>query len=170
MDKLYLDLLKVIFNKLDFLSQIRFRQISKLHYSNLHIIDLYHIHYKYLELLNDEILKNYPYIEFLNAFDNRKIKNIDHMKNLKILNCSHLCGISDENIKGLDLTKLYTDFNPKIKNIGHMKNLKVLYCGGNCGIADEDIKDLDLRELYCSRNPKIKNMSYEKFKNVILWG
>src|SRR5436190_13383948 len=139
MEFLYLDLLKVIFNKLDFLSQIRFRQICKLYYSNLHIIDLYDINYEYSRLLNDEILKNYPYVEFLSSDYSLKIKNIGYMKNLKILHCAGYCGdcygISDENIKDLDFRELYCSDNLKIKNIGHMKNLKKLYCAGACGIS-----------------------------------
>ena len=76
MDKIYLDLLKIIFNKLDFLSEIRFRQVNKFCYKNLHIINLCNINYKFLKLLNDDILKNYHYIQYLDAINNKKIKFI----------------------------------------------------------------------------------------------
>src|SRR5439155_15131162 len=103
MDILYLDLINLIFNKLDFLSQIRFRQISQFYYKHLQITDLYHIDYKYLKLLNDEILKNYLHVKYLNANDNSRIKEIGHMKNLEILNCKANCGIANEDIKDLNL-------------------------------------------------------------------
>src|SRR5437773_2674969 len=143
MESLYLDLLKLIFNKLDFLSQIRFRQICKFYYNNLQIIDLYNIDYKYRVILNDKILKNYSYTEYLNASHMENIKNISHMKNLKKLNCASYCNISDEDIKDLDLVKLYAGWNHKIKNISHMNNLKKLNCTDDCDISDEDIKDVD---------------------------
>ena len=122
MDTLYLDLLNLIFNKLDFLNQIRLKQVCKFYYNNLHIIDLYNIDYKYKKLLNDEILKNYHYIKYLDVWNNPKIKNISHMKNLKKLDCSFQCEISDEDIKDLCLIKLYTRGNPRIKNINNRKN------------------------------------------------
>src|SRR5439155_2776860 len=106
MESLYLDLLKLIFNKLDFLSQIRFRQICKFYYNNLQIIDLYNIDYKYRILLNDKILKNYSYTEYLNASHMENIKNINHMKNLKILDCGWNFSISDKDIIDLNLIEL----------------------------------------------------------------
>src|SRR5439155_584370 len=152
MDTLYLDLLNLIFNKLDFLNQIRLKQVCKFYYNNLHIIDLYNIDYKYKKLLNDEILKNYHYIKYLDVWNNPKIKNISHMKNLKKLHCSDYCSISNEDIKDLDLIELYANNNPKITNINHMKNLKKLNCSDTCAISDKVIKDLDLIELYAGGN------------------
>ena len=62
------------------------------------------------------------------GIDNEKIKNIQHMTNLKILDCCGRCGISDENIKSLNLIKLKANYNEKIKNIlvGNSLNLQVL--------------------------------------------
>ena len=77
------------------------------------------------------------------------------MKNFKILYCRDNCGISDENIKDLDLRELYVTGNLKIKNIGHMKNLKILHCAWDSGITDEDIRDLDLIVLSAYDNSKV---------------
>ena len=72
MECLYIDLLKLIFNKLDFINQIKFKMTCKYTYLNLHITDLYNIDNKYLLLLNDDILLNYKYLISLNAFNNIK--------------------------------------------------------------------------------------------------
>ena len=80
----------LIFNKLDFLSKIKFRQINS--YSmNLNIYDFKNINKKYLQKLNDDVLINYSFIKYLNARNNKKITNINHMSNLKILDASHCC-------------------------------------------------------------------------------
>src|SRR5439155_556418 len=162
-----LDSLKLIFNKLDFLSQIRFRQISRFYYKNLQITDLFNIDYKYIKLLNDKILKKYPYVEFSNASRINRIKNINHMKNLKKLFCIGDCGIDNKNMKNLNLIELNVNYNSKIKNIGHMKNLKVLICEGNCGIKNKDIKELNLIELDVSHNAKIKNINHMKNLRIL---
>ena len=50
------------------------------------------------------------------------------MDNLKILNCGGLCGVSDENIKTLNLVELYADSNEKIKNILSLQERLHLRC------------------------------------------
>ena len=45
----------------------------------------------------------------LYACDNKKIKNVNHMKNtLKILHCGYNCGIDQDGISQLNLIELYT--------------------------------------------------------------
>ena len=79
-----LDTWKVIFEYLDFLSKIRFRQINKYFYHNLDIEDFYHIYEKYLSKLTDGILINYKKIKYLNAFFNSKIKDVSWMSYFNI--------------------------------------------------------------------------------------
>ena len=79
-----LDIWKVIFEYLDFLSKIRFRQVNKYFYHNLDIEDFYHIECKYLSKLTDEILINYKKIKYLDAFNNHKIKDVSWMSYFNI--------------------------------------------------------------------------------------
>src|SRR3972149_9761856 len=92
-NNLPLEINQLILNKLDFLSQIRFRQVFK----KLKIYDFCDIDNKYLELLNDKILKAHLFIQKLNATNNLKITN--------------------KGINHLDLIKLDTSNNRKITNI-----------------------------------------------------
>ena len=56
-----------------------------------------------------------------------EIKNVNHLTNLKILNCSYYCGIDQEGIKDLRLIEeLYANLNEKIKNVNHLTKLKLL--------------------------------------------
>lgn len=66
----------------------------------------------------------------LDAGYNYKIKNVSHMNNLKILDCSgDKCGISQRGITGLRLIYLNIYKNKNIINIEFMKkSLKELYC------------------------------------------
>ena len=156
----------IIFPKLEFLDQIRFRQVCKKFYK-IDITDLYNIEDKFLEKLTDEILKAYSNVEMLNASNNPKITNLSEgkiiLKNLKKLDASDYCGITDEGIKDLDLVELCASYNLKITNVNEgkviLKNLKKLEAGNDCGITDEGIKNLDLAELCASNNPKITNVS-----------
>jgi hypothetical protein len=97
MNKLCLDIVYIIFDKLYFLSKIKLRYVSK-YMHKLEIYDFYNISDKYLKLLNDEILLNYPFIKYLNAFDNSKITNVNHMDKLIELKASFNCGICNKGI------------------------------------------------------------------------
>ena len=113
-----------IINQLDFLSQIRFRQICKW-FHRLEIHDFKNIDRKYFNKLSDNILVSYPFIRYLNAFHNPKITNVNYMLALKELNASGCeCGIGYDGIKDLNLVKLKACGNPKITNANHMTNLK----------------------------------------------
>ena len=111
-----LDIIKYnIFPKLDLISQIRLRQVSKFFYNNLDITNLYDIHNKYNSKLMDEIIKKYPKLVKLDAWNNSKITNISHLKNLKILDAGGWnCGISDVHLIGLNLVELSVWNNSRI--------------------------------------------------------
>lgn len=112
--------------------------------------------------ISDENIEHLTKLKRLNAYDNPKIKNINHLINLVELNCGGKCGVADENIIGLyKLKYLYANNNPNIKNINHLINLVKLNCGGKCGVTDENITELyKLKQLYTSHNPKIKNIRH----------
>ena len=161
MSILSIDLIKYcIFDKLDFVTQIRFRQICKwLNRINIHNM-YFHIDNKYLCKLSDKILVNYNKLRYLNAKYNEKITNVNHMTNLQILDASWECGIDDNGIKNLNLIKLNASDNPKITDVNHMTNLQILYAYWYCGIDDNGIKNINLIKLYASYNSKITNINH----------
>jgi hypothetical protein len=88
----------------------------------LEIHDFYNIDKKYLRLLNDKILLNYPFIKYLNASANKEITNLNHIYNSLIKsNASYSSGINDNSIKKINLEILYVQNNPKITNLNHME-------------------------------------------------
>ena len=97
------------------ISQIRFCQISKFANGYLYVTDLYNLDTELLKKLDNCIIKKYPFVKKLDAFNNSNITNVSHMKSLKMLNASgEACGISDNGILGLDLITLDAWGNRKI--------------------------------------------------------
>src|ERR1700753_1860589 len=155
--------LQNIFNFCDFKSQLYLSSCCKFFNNNLLIADLYNISDNIRSLLNDKILKQskYKHITKLNAFGNKKIKDVSQMAStLKILNAGGYCGIDQNGIKDLHLTELDASRNEKIKDVSQMAStLKILDASFNCGIDQNGIKDLHLTELWASGNEKIKDVS-----------
>jgi F-box domain len=158
--KFPLDIWYLILGRLDFLSQIRLRQVCKYFYHYLEVYDFYHIPDKLKNRLSDEILKNYCFIRSLDTSDNPKITKINHMTNLKKLDASWDCGIDDQRIQNLNLVELNASNNPKIININHLTNLKKLDASWGCGIDDQGIQNLNLVELDACNNAKITNINH----------
>ena len=69
----------------DILSQLRLKSVNK-NTNRLRIINFCTIGNKYLNKLNDKILKQYDYIKYLNAWNNSKItdEGIKHIPNCKL--------------------------------------------------------------------------------------
>ena len=72
--------LQKIFNFCDFKSQLYLSSSCKFLNNNLLIADLYNINNNVRSLLNDKILKQskYKYVTKLNAYNNEKIKDVNH--------------------------------------------------------------------------------------------
>src|SRR5437016_1685659 len=119
------DMWQEILERTDFLSQIRLTQLCKYFYDNLKIYDFLNINYQYLWLLSDNIIKNYPFIKKLYAYENTNI--------------------TDAGIKHLNLHTLISPHNKKItdKGIKHM-SLHTLDARYNCNITDDGIKHMNL--------------------------
>ena len=145
---------------------INLYNLNKNHQNNIIITNLFDIQQKYIQKLDQKIIEQnkYKYLEKLYASGNKKIKNVNHMKNtLKILHCSWFCGIHQCGISELNLIELYASNNKNIKNVNHMKKtLKKLDCGWNCGIDQNGISELKLIELNIDYNEKIKNVNHMK--------
>ena len=165
-----LEIIQIIFNELDFKSQIIFKQQCKSFYDGLRIYDLHNIDYKYLNNITDEILLNFKYARYLNATKDIYNYNYNQINTLsskitstgiKHLNLHTLSAwgnekITDEAIINMHLHTLDCSFNNKItdKGIKHM-NLHILYAAGNNKITDEGIKYMNLYELDASRRCNI---------------
>ena len=79
------EIIYFIQEQLEFIDKINLKTCNSFLYDTIKIIDLYNIDNYLLNKFNDEILLNYPYCVQLNAENNRNIKNVSHMTNLKKL-------------------------------------------------------------------------------------
>ena len=70
---------------------INLYNINKDHQNNIIITNLYDIPIKYKNKLSQQIIEQnkYGYVEKLNASDNIKIKNVNHMKNTQVASDGH---------------------------------------------------------------------------------
>ena len=144
-----LDILKIIFNNLDFKSQMNMISSRNYFRSHLFITDLYNIERKYLDNLTTEILKYsiFSHVIELDANNNNKITNVSFMTSLKKLNARGNYGIGQNGIIGLNLVEFDADYNNKITNVSFMTSLKKLNAWGDCGIGQTGIIGLNLVEL-----------------------
>lgn len=153
-----LDIWQYILNAIDFINQIRLRQICKILYEKLIIYDFYSINRKYLNLLTDDILKNYKNIFNLQIITNH-IQNINHIITLQKL-CISTCNQMKE-INNLTNLKELITVNPHIKNISNLTKLEKLTAQRSSGICDSDIIGLtNLSELDVWDNAKITNVNH----------
>ncbi len=181
----------VIFNKLDLLSQLRFRITCTYFYNNIHVTDLYNIPKIYKDRLNDKIIKQYKHLKLLDASGwNCKVSgvaiqelslhtlnasrnpsicdvHIQNMTSLHVLYIAYNCGVSDIGLVNLcNLHTLDVHGNLKITDEGIKgKKLKVLNASGNkTKITDGGIMNMPLVELVMSHNNKITKVSIETLK------
>lgn len=153
-----IEIMKLILNQLDFLSQKNYRLTSKDNAINYPITNLYNNVPK-LTKLNDNILKTYLHIIKLNAGNNSKITDVNNLIYLQILIATNKCGIDNAGISKLrNLTKLSIRGNKKITNINHLTKLQMLDASGKCKISDIS-KLTNLIELSIVNNNKITSIS-----------
>ena len=125
---LSLDIFKIIFNNLDFKSQMNMISSRNYFRNHLFITDLYNIERKYLDNLTTEILKYsiFSHVIKLDANNNNnKITNVSFITSLKKLNAWSNCGIGQNGIIGLNLVELFAGNNNKITNASLMTSLKI---------------------------------------------
>ena len=123
-----------IFNLLDFNSQLAIISISKNFRSNLYITNLCDFYDKYSRKLNETLLRR-DIFEFVSkikiiALKKNPIWNISFLQNLKVLQAQSSSGITQNDIRNLDLTELDANNNSEINDVSFMKNLKVLRARG----------------------------------------
>ena len=146
-----------IIKYLELRSIIRLMSICCFFHNNLYIVDLYHIDNALKGKLSDDILRQHKFrnLKYLNANDNKKIKDVSWIKTLQILNASCNCGIDQKGIEGLNLIELNAWNNKKIKDVSWIKSLQKLNAGGSCEIDQKGIEGLNLIGLDARGNEKI---------------
>lgn len=155
-----LEIWKIIFDFSDFQTQIRMTLVCKRFHKNFQVIDFLNIPKQLIKKLNDDILKNYKHIQFLNASDNPNVKNVNWITNLKILWARNKCGINQEGIKGLNLIELCITNNKSISNVSWMINLKKLEAGGESSLWQYGLGKLDLVQLDVCNNQSIIHVAW----------
>ena len=147
---------------LDFIDKIHVIKVNNEMYLNLKIYDLFDTEYRYLDLLTNEILKQniYTNINKLYLANTNTAFNLNHLKQLKVLDISNTTLISDKDIEELNLTELYMRSINTSFNLNHFKQLRVLNIADNKLISDKDIEELNPEELDISYNPCIRNLNH----------
>src|SRR5208282_252192 len=125
MELLISDITKLIFDQLDFLSQISIRLVSK-KFTSYPVTNLFDN--VPMNKLSDEILRLYPHATKLNAGKNSKITNVNHLINLRRLDAwGFESSIDNNGLSNLtNLIDLHIDYNEKIININSLQNLRSL--------------------------------------------
>src|SRR5579872_6242342 len=105
-----MDIFNIILNYIKFNNQIKLVQCNII--TNISIIDLYYIDNIYKMVLNDNIVKNYKNIKYIEI--NNKITNENNCVNLeKVYACGN-CGINDYGIKDcINIKELNVNNNNK---------------------------------------------------------
>src|SRR5687767_1539385 len=126
-----LELIQIICDKAELKSQIKLIQIDKLCNEKVKLHDFYNVNVKF----TDEILKSYHNVKYLNVCNDSEVTNINHMKELRILDARRNSGIKNEGIKECDkIIELNASDNPKVTYVNHMRELKKLDARWDSGI------------------------------------
>src|SRR5579872_6405544 len=124
-----MDIFNIILSYIKFNNQIKLVQCNII--TNISITNLYYIDTIYKRILNDNIVKNYKNIKYIEV--NNKITNVNHCVNLEKLYVYGNCEINDNAMKDcINIKELYVDNNNKITNVNHCVNLEKLYACDNC--------------------------------------
>lgn len=166
-DQLPSDIIKIIHNQLDFIDQCNLRLVSA--YFTMYEITNLLDNVPNVDRLTDAICQSYPMCTKLNATNNNKITNINHLVNLTELNTFNNDKITDfTHLINLRILYYGNDFeifpighDDKIIDINHLKNLRILHCVGDCEIHNTSIVLLtNLTELNCTENPYITDINH----------
>ena len=146
------DLWQNIMSFSKFSDQITVTKINKDMHDSLKIHNMYDIDDKYRKKLTDDILRQniYSDVEELNLRSVAGVTDVNHLKNIRLLDISATSPdkdsnqhtIGNEGIKHINPTILNVECNINITNIGHMSKLKMLIATSS-RIKYDDIKDLE---------------------------
>lgn len=90
------------------------------------------------------------------------VRDGHHMKNLKNLNCSRTCGITQKGLSEcINIIILDASYNENIISVNHMGQLEELYCCYYCGIDEKGVANCkNIKKISAMRNSKIKSIGY----------
>src|SRR5271170_1895716 len=113
MDVLILDIGLMIYDLLNFVSQVNLRLVSKHFAANYFVTNLFD-NVPNCHKLTDDILKNYCHVLKLNDDCNPNVNNVNHMIKLKKLHAYVKCGIDDNGLSKLNnMIELHIGDNKK---------------------------------------------------------
>ena len=125
---------------------------------------------------NKNYINIFQNIQYFCCRDNKKIKNINNLQELKILDCN--CSIINQ-IEIYNLLYLDCFNNEKIKQVNHLTKLEVLICenyfkyyNGYTRLCQSGFFKLcNIRYLDCSGNEKINDINHlQKLEKIICRG
>ena len=161
------DVVKIIFYKCDFRSQIKLKSSSPYFYK----IPIVSIPEDYHLLLTDDILLNFPQLENLDLKKNFNVTDsgVKNLKNLKGLVVG--VNITDDGIAELtNLQILSSDFDRITDNgIAGLKNLMHLYISESFDITDKGISQLkNLNTLSINYNNNVTDNGIANLQNLTI--
>ena len=129
-----------VFDYLDMLSQIRLLATCWEFRNGLDITDMYNIDYKYKSSLTQTIIDRYINLRSLEASNNPKITNVNHLTKLEILKAYGRCGINDAGfVNCINLKTLNASNNKKISDVKQLIKLEILKAYCECEINETGI-------------------------------
>ena len=86
--------------------------------------------------MNQEGIKDLKLVKNLNASENNKIKDVNHLEKIEELDISSkICGVNQKGITELKLIKkLNASNNNKIKDVNHLEKLEELHISSQLGV------------------------------------
>src|SRR3989338_2224880 len=167
------ELINIIVNYLYYIEDImKIYNLSKYTQKNIKITNLYDIDKSKLKYIRQNTIEQdmFKYLEKLDCKDNIYIESLNHLVNLRTLDCSSLdleCKISQKSIANLRLTDLYMLYNDEILNLNNMKDsLKYLNCSSTC-LDQEGISELNLEELVACDCSNITSLNHMKTLKIL---
>jgi hypothetical protein len=159
------EILQKIANKMNFMTQIKFRQICKtirecVNHTNLKC-NLY-----YSKYITDDFLSKNPYIRTLSLYDNKHVRNINSLKYIRklILNYNPMpqecvCGVFGQ------LKKLSLINDLEVHDISSCVNLRKLTLFGTCVLKPTSLINLRKLQKICITSNETKTSEIIKIIN-----
>lgn len=141
--------------------------VSCSHLMDLDNVLLEKLDASYNDKIDDYVLEKCYKLNSLNIMMNTRVRNLNHLLNLKQLNIAN-CEISDAGIKNLfDLETLVVSNNSNIVNVDHFEFLVNLSVWGNCGVTEVNLNKLkNLKKINIYNNIRFNENCLKKRDNI----
>lgn len=156
-DNLPNDMLNYILNFLDIYSQISFVNTCKNFKTKIKIKNLY-VSTRFSHEITKKILKKYPFVEELNLYCNKVIRNLNNYKFIKRLNISN-SNVSFDGIKTLtNIRELNITNNIEYIDLTVFKKLEILTIDGLTNISVSDLNTIQTLKTIYARNSNVESV------------